>query len=131
MNFRFDFQEKLDLTKFKNRLIYSNIDQKECLFNIFLKTFNINIVFKIDQPYHKIEITIYRLNRNKNDTISNLDVIIPEQNVMLKDIFLFKEIWKPTEFLGQFKSLNINNTVDKVSNIIEILFKIDGLKVFS
>lgn len=152
MIFRYDFGSNLDLSKFKKQFKHylekiTNID-----YHLFFNEYKLIIeIKKIDESMldqinqlsqsekfckplpnnlHMTSISIYDLTRDQDGEIIKSDFIIPLNDIRFKELKQIVEIFPFDHYKGFFNSFCFENTTDKISKIINILLKINKLKLF-
>ena len=128
MNFRYDFGEKLDLTKFvKQAVFYISLYPTE--YTIFTKDYK--LVFKtfIEEGVIFTKIHIFDIHRNTDNTISGYKSVFSDDSRLES----FKEItslFLINRYEAFFTSTSSKEVVDKLSLIIKVIHKINNLKAF-
>jgi hypothetical protein len=133
MIFRYDFDKQFDLSKFRNQTLHyiSTIDNIE--YDIFVRDFQVIFNIKHDSlPFHNFNIKIFSLKRNnKNEIIQKIKLFpLAEDSILnnckdIIDLYIDQYCCEANIVSNDFKY-----TVNKMCNIIKILYKINKLKIF-
>lgn len=126
---RFDFENKLDLDKFKKIIKYRLKSGSDGKFDIHLKEYKISLYFfdfAMGSEYCHVGIKLFDLI-NKNE-LENMILIEPEFDDRFNKIKDFMDIFVNGQNETKFTDLDSNlNTVCK---LITILHKFNNLKIF-
>jgi hypothetical protein len=133
MRYRYDFVgDKLDLPKFQKQAAYYIGHMREVNYEIFLK--NYKLLVEIATPDnctgHIVTLSMHDLKRDSDGDISSEKVIIPLIDTRFKESKIIKEFFVIDNYKAHFESNNVSLTVDKISQLIKLLFKINSLKAF-
>lgn len=134
MYLRYDFGEKLDLSKFKKQASYYSKNLDRVTYQLFLQD------YKITVEMHKLEgclttrsvnIAIYDIERDKDGEVMCVSALFPITDSRFKEIKIIQEIWESNT--GALAYFNIDTSTDIIQNIcdlIKIVHKINKLKAF-
>lgn len=132
MIIRYDFGEKLDLSRFQKQAPRQIGSMRQVTFNFYIKDYLIfaDIVTPDDLNTHQVCIKLYRITRNQDKEITRTDIIIPQQDTQFKNIQNIAGLFAANSHQSFFDSNSVDQTVDCLSTFIKTFYKIDGLKVF-
>jgi hypothetical protein len=132
MEFRYDFYEKLDLTKFKKQGAHYIGSMRELTYNFFLPEFKVvaEIITPDNSSGHLVTVYFFELVRAKDRTIEAEKAVIPLIDTRFKEIKDIQSLFKIDHYKANFDSNNAKDTVDKLCNLVRLVFKINSLKAF-
>lgn len=142
MLFRYDLTQKIDLSKFKKHSAHymskmPDLDIHELIYSFALPVFTLSVeVMSTIAPQESKQITLLKFSiseiyRDSHSEIVSGGTIYPATNNKFKEIQLFQELFTDINSqYGAFCSDNIEMCVDKICEMIELLYKIGKLKIF-
>lgn len=125
--------DKLDLTKFHKQAAYYIGQMSEITYHFFLQNYKIVVeISRVDYSTEHVA-TVYFTNifRDKDGDIEQEDPIYPMKDNRFKenpDVQLIFTM--PDEYRGSVISSSAIWTVEKLSNLLKLLYKIESLKAF-
>lgn len=132
MKFRYDFAEKLDLTRFKKQAPHYISLGRESSFEIYVRDFRINVEIATpdNQNAHQVILGIEEIKRDEDGEIITAKIIYPNSDTRFKEIKDIQKIFNGADYKSYFNSNSSTMTVDNISNVIRIVHKINNLKAF-
>lgn len=132
MEFRYDFGEKLDLTRFKKQAPYYIGQMRELTYNCYLADYK--VVAEISTPdgstTHRVSYYFMELTRNPDGTIQDQRAVLPRSDTRFREIKVIQSIFPIDGYKAYFDSNSAQNTVDKLCDLITLVHKINHLKAF-
>lgn len=132
MIFRYDFGEKLDLSKFQKQAPYYIGRMRQLTYHIFVKDYK--IVADISTPdnsnIHNVSMTLFEIKRDNDGEIKSVSTIYPYMDLRFKELHDITNIFTLDSHEAHFGSNNVARTVEELSAIIKIIHKINNLKAF-
>lgn len=132
MKFRYDFAEKLDLSRFKKQALhYINVG-RESTFELYVNDFKINVeIATFDgQDAHIASLYFEEIKRDLDGEIISTNIITPMIDLRFKDIENIKHIFDESNYKSHFNYKSTTFLVDHICFIIKLLNKINSLKAF-
>jgi len=132
MKFRYDFGEKLDLSRFvKQAPHYINLG-REIDFELYVHDFkiNLNIATPDRQTAHTVSLFIEEIKRDTDGNIKSSRIVTPLTDTRFQEIQSIQAVFDSTSYKCHFNSNSSAATVDKICKILKLLHKINGLKAF-
>ena len=132
MIFRYDFGEKLDLSKFQKQATHYIGRMRQITYHIFVKDYNvvIDIVTPDDSNIHNVRMTLFEIKRDSENEIKNVITIHPYKDLRFKELNSIMDIFPVDSPEANFGGNKVVGTVEKLCAIIKIIHKINGLKAF-
>lgn len=132
MNFPYYFLENLDLTKFKKHGAFYIGKMREMTYNFFLKNYKLTAEISAVDGYTTHAVTIYfsEIKRDENGTIIKDSIIVPLIDTRFREISFIKEMFPKDNYKAYFESGSTVETVEKISSLVKLMFKINNLKAF-
>jgi hypothetical protein len=130
MLFRYDFGEKIDLSKFKKQVPYFISKSDVTSFDIYFKDYSIKFEIFYDHILYKIITDIYLLNKDIDGKIINHEIIFPLEDYKFMNFKEIKEFFLPTAYRSVKNFSDIKEMVDKIAAIIRIIHCVNNLKTF-
>jgi hypothetical protein len=131
MLFRLNFDEKLDLSKFRQHAIHYIGRMREITYHLSLKNHKILLeIASSNDLDHIITVTFFDLKRDVDGEIIQERVIIPMVDTRFKESNIIKELFPVDNYRGTFESSKVKITVDKICELTKLIHKINYLKVF-
>lgn len=131
MIFRYDFGEKLDLSKFVKQASFYIKKYPDTEYHLFTKDFK--ILFSTEPfsgPNIFVRITVFSIIRDSDGEISNLERIFLIGDSRFESFNLIPTLFNPYMSEATFQSDSIKDIISKVSELIKIIHKINYLKAF-
>lgn len=134
MIFRYDFDKRLELLKFRQQAMHYVSIMPEIEYHIFTPDFQaifgINYYNATKANSHLLNIKLFKLQRDRNKEITSKEQLIPLDDSTLNTFPDIVSSFEDKENEAKIESNDVKSTVDKIINIIRLLYKINGLKVF-
>ena len=132
MLFRYDFAEKLDLSRFKKQASHYISTMREVTYNLFMPDYKmvVEIATPDNSTGHTISLTLYEIEKDKDGDIINERVIIPLIDTRFREISYIKDIFKIDHYKAHFDSNSSTDTVEKICKLLKLIHKINNLKCF-
>lgn len=133
MRYRYNFDsEKLDLPRFKKQAAHYIGKMRELHYEIILKNYKllIEIVTPDNCTGHMVVISMFDIHKDNDGDIVNEKVIVPLIDTRFKESKLIQNIFVIDNYKAHFDSNSVFETVDKISQLIKLIFKINNLKAF-
>jgi hypothetical protein len=133
MIIRYDFGKTLDVSKFKVQAEHY-ISQINPL-TYYLEIGNYELVVDVarieDHSNHMAALEIFSLSKDADGEVLFKNKLNPNSDTLFKEFKIIQEIFdNPNIKTGHFTSSSNKVSVEKIINLINILFKIEKLKVF-
>jgi hypothetical protein len=133
MLFRYDFGEKLDLTKFEIQSKHYIGQIRQLQYHLVLPHYK--LIIDIDTPddttSHIVTSKITALKRDKDGEIESEIHITPANDVRFQDFKIIKTVWNnPFNVDGGWYSNSAAFTTDRIISILKIVHKINNLRAF-
>jgi hypothetical protein len=132
MLFRYDVGEKLDLAKFKKQAKYHLSNVRDMTYEFYLTNYKLKVdIGRATATSDYIaDISLFDLKRDAQLEITNETVILPNQDYRFSDIEYIQNLYQTNNWRGEFSTYNVDDAIEKIYNIIKLLFKIDNFKCF-
>jgi hypothetical protein len=132
MNFRYDFGEKLDLSKFKKQALFYISTQTEVVYSLIVSNFRINVTITTPENgnVHQVLISADEQTRDSNGGITCSKVLQLANDIRFKNNKYVIELFQLNEYSAVFKSNCVQTTVDMLCDLVKLFHKINSLKVF-
>lgn len=132
MLFRYDFGEKLDLTKFIKQATHYIGTMRELAYDLYLSDYKmrVEVVTPDNSNSHTVTIFFYEIGRDPDGELVGEKIIIPLIDTRFKELRDIKDVFKIDNYKAHFDSNSAQFTVEKICKILKILYKINNLKVF-
>ena len=132
MLYRYDFSEKLDLSRFKKQAPHYISNMREVTYDLFMPDYK--MVVEVATPDgcvgHTVSLSIYDIDRDEDGDIIRERVIVPLIDTRFREIQPIKDIFKIDHYKAHFDSNSSVDTVEKITKLLKLLHKINNLKVF-
>jgi len=132
MNFRFDFGEKLDFSRFKRQAPHYISLAKPLDYHFYLPHYKMSAEIRSSENNsgHVVLIRFWEIFKDKDGEIIDQRMIYPLNDTRFQEIGDIKSLFGPNKHEAEFESFNSVNTVERICFLIKILSKINNLKVF-
>lgn len=132
MKFRYDFAEKLDLTRFRKQAPHYISLGRESTFELYVSDFRINVSVATpdDQNAHTVSLFFEEIKRDPDGEIISARIITPLIDTRFKEIKSIQGLFDGSDYKSHFESNSSALTVDNICNIVRLVHKINNLKVF-
>lgn len=141
MQLRYDFGEKLDLSKFRKQSLYYIKNVGSVQYQLFLPDYKVTveIVKATSEISHKqVALSIYEISRDIAGEIVSVRTLSPMNDTRFKEIKTIQELWEPMplgpglppSMVAEFVSDDPAIIVNRICDLIKIVHKINSLKVF-
>lgn len=132
MEFRYDFGEKLDLTRFRKQAIHYMSSMREITYILYLPNYKViaEITTPDNLPGHLVSIYFSEIIRDSSGTIVSDNAIIPLTDSRFKEIKDIQNLFKIDHYKAYMTSYNSAETVNQICNLLRLVHKINRLKVF-
>ncbi len=134
MHFRYDFNENLDLSKFRkqSKFYISNIhgnDDKRIFYDLYLPSYLINLDIEYTNSEYESTVSFSEIEKDDDNHVIRIRNITPMNDSRFADIVYLQKLFTCNTSYGYFK-YNVDQTVDTACNIIRLLSKVNNLKAF-
>ncbi len=131
MQFRYDFGEKLDLSKFRKQALHyiKSLDNVSYLF--VLPQYKVIAELIRNGGIHTAYLSVYEISRDKQGEISGATLLTPLLDTRFKEIKIIQEIWQhnpTTEGVIEFNAPPV--IINHICDLVKVVHKIFHLKVF-
>jgi len=132
MLYRYDFGEKLDLSRFKKQAPHYINSMREVTYDLFMPDYKMSVEISTpdNSTGHIVSLSLYDLDRDDDGDIIRERVIIPLIDTRFREIQPIKDIFKIDHYKAHFDSNSSVDTVEKIAKLLKLLHKINNLKVF-
>lgn len=133
MFLRYDFGEKLDLSKFRKQCKYYIDQNYEMRYWMIFPRYKMVVditKFKESLAVHQVDLAIYDIVKKDDGTVIGEASIAPASDDRFKSFESVRQIFMPNLNKTSFGCNNSDVIADKICSIIKIVHKIDGLKAF-
>ncbi len=132
MLYRYDFNEKLDLSRFRKQAAFYIGKMRELAYDLYLPNYKMRVeIARIDDSSSHIStIYFYQLERDGDGELVNERIVIPLTDMRFKDLTIVKELFTTDNYKAHYQSSSVESTVDKICAILKIIHKINNLKAF-
>ena len=132
MLFRYDFGEKLDLTKFKKQAIHYIGTMRELTYDLVLPNYKLCVEITTPDNVNSHSVLLYfsDIFRDIDKEIIRENIIEPMTDTRFKEMKSIQELFEIDNFKAYFVSHSTSETVEKLSKLIKLLSKLNNLKVF-
>lgn len=133
MQIRYDFGEKLDVTKFVKQAKHYIAQMPSIQYYFVLPHYK--MVVQIDRQEnvtsHLITVTFSKIWRDQDGEINSSELIYPAQDIRFKDLKIIQELWlSSADYSAKWSSNSVAHTVDKMVLLLKLIHKINNLQVF-
>jgi hypothetical protein len=132
MLFRYDFGEKLDLSRFKKQAPHYISNMREVTYNLFMPDYKmvVEVATPDNSTGHIVSLSLFEIKRDGEGEITEEKVIVPLIDTRFREIQSIKDIFKIDHYKAHFDSNNAIDTVEKICKLLKLIHKINNLKVF-
>lgn len=132
MIIRYDFGEKLDLTRFQKQAIRQIGTMQRLIYHIFVKDYKlvIDIATPDDVTSHEVSISIFEIKRDAEGEITQAWQINPYIDTRFQDISSVMDLFEQDSMIAHYESNNVSKTIQDICLLIKLIHKINNLKVF-
>lgn len=132
MLFRYDFGEKLDLTKFHKQAMHYIGTMRELTYELVLPDYKIHVeIVTLDNSNcHAVSLQFSDIFRDSDKEITGDKIVIPLIDTRFKESKIIQELFTIDNYKAYFDSNSTLDTVDKLSKVIKLVHKINHLKCF-
>lgn len=134
MNFRYDFGQKIDLTKFRKQALHYIKASSENSWEFYISDYRICFTsVRIANESYTFQLEIQELKRDGDGNISDRINVRPMTNTKFMDAQCFHVFFDPNnkyQITSSIDSSDVEFIVDSLITAIKYLFKIEKLKVF-
>ena len=132
MQFRYNFGEKLDVSRFKKSAPHYISLAKPVEYDLYLPNYKIRV--EVDTPAgttgHNVLLNFSEIVRDDGGEIIQEHIISPAHDSRFKEFREIKSIFTVNDYKASFTSHSSVETVERICSILKILSKINNLKVF-
>lgn len=124
MYFRYDFDQKLDLSKFRKSAEFYLSTQPSIKYDFYLSDFRIGAyIQQLANHQHKLELII------EEKLSINYKLLIPSQDDRFKEIKLFQKF--PIDFYQLEEASNsVKQTINTICDFVIFIHKINNIRIF-
>lgn len=135
MEFRYDFGQKLDLSKFLKQGPYYIGLMREVTYSLYVADFimRVEIARPANHNAHMVTIYFYEIKRDEDGEIISSEMIIPYHDLRFEGLLDIQEkqgLWSIDQYKAHFDSNSAVQTVEKICKILKFIHKINNLKAF-
>lgn len=132
MQFRYNFGEKLDVSRFKKQAPHYISLAKPVEYDLYLPHYRLRVEVNTpeDSNGHDVLLSFSEITRDGDGEIIREHIISPANDSRFKEFREIKNIFTVSDYKAAFNSNSSVDTVDKICSIIKILSKINNLTVF-
>jgi hypothetical protein len=134
MLFRYDFDNKLDLSRFKKQSLHYIGCMPEVTYQLVVFDYNLTSHIKKIKSEQGINylstIQLFDLKRDSENEISESKVILPMNDPRFQEMKDFIEIFSMDKATGEYISETPEHIVNKLSQFIKMLNKLNMMKAF-
>lgn len=133
MQIRYDFGEKLDITKFTKQAKHYIAQMPNLEYHFVLPHYKmLSQIDAVDNSTaHLVNIRIFEIKRDKDGEIISQNIIRPYSDTRFKEIKIIQELYKNIyDDKVYWTSNSVAYTVDKIISLLKIIHKINNLQVF-
>jgi hypothetical protein len=132
MQIRIDINEKLDLSKFRKQATYYLGQMRELSYHFYLPNYRVMVdsVSTDDTTAHLVTLWIEEIKRDADYEILTGKAVIPIIDIRFKESKIIQELFPNDHYKSSFQSNDVAKTVDKICQLVKLVFKINSLKVF-
>lgn len=132
MIIRYDFGEKLDLSKFQKQALRHIASMRQLTYHFFVKDYKLvaDISTPDDRTSHEVRLTLFSIHRDNDGEIKSGYAVVPGNDLRFKELSSFNDLFPIDQHEAIFESNNVDKTVKELSDIIKIVHKINSLKAF-
>lgn len=135
MEFRYDFGEKLDLTRFRKQARHYIGRMREIVYNCYLADYKVvaeiaTLDDRASTSRHRVTAYFMEVIRNPDGTIQDQKAILPLTDTRFREIKIIQDIFPADGYKTFFDSNDPQEIVDKLCNLISLVHKINHLKAF-
>lgn len=132
MIIRYDLGDKLDLSRFKKRAPREIATMHRIIYEFYVQGYRISIDIGTpdDSTAHLVELAIMEIKRDGSKEIQSYIAIQPNEDLRFREIPDVAKYFEPFSQTGHFRSSSVEDTVNILSKIIKVVYKINNLKAF-
>jgi hypothetical protein len=124
--------DKLDLSRFIKRAPREIGQMRRMVYDFYVQGYKIS--FDIGTPdditVHLVRFNIMEIKRDDAGEIQSYISLYPNEDLRFKEIPDIAKYFDPLGNAGHFESASVDNTVDILSKIVKVVYKINNLKAF-
>jgi len=132
MKLRYDFGEKLDLSKFKKQAPHYIAQMRELNLEFYIADFRFSSEISTPdrQTAHLVSLSLEDIEKDEFGNLISSKTIYPLQDTRFKEISDIQVLFQNNTYKSHFQSHSVDDTVNRLCLIIKLLHKINNLKVF-
>jgi len=132
MLIRYDFGDKLDLSRFEKQVPQYIGTMREITYHIVLPHYmvNVEIVGVDDSPSHMSTIWLSEVWRDEDGEIKDTKIIVPYLDSRFKEIDFIKDKFQIDNYKAYIYSNSVQATTNMLCRIVKLVHKINGLTAF-
>jgi hypothetical protein len=134
MQFRYDFDKKLDLSRFKKQAEHYIGKMNEITYNFYIENYKLNITIAkvVENSNHSVGLAFYSIDRDADREVIRESAIFPLRNDLFSNITFIKNLFKDeSSYSAYFISSSVVDTINKICDLLNLLFKINKLLAFA
>lgn len=132
MQIRIEISEKLDLSKFRKQAAHYLGQMRELSYHFYLPDYRVIVesVSPDDNTAHLVTLWIEEIKRSADYEITTCKTVVPAIDVRFKESKIIQELFPNDHYKSSFQSNNTSDTVNKICQVVKLVFKINNLKAF-
>jgi hypothetical protein len=132
MQIRIDIKEKLDLSKFRKQATHYLGQMRELSYHFYLPNYRVLVesVSLDDTTAHLVTLWIEEIKRDTDYEILTGKAVIPIIDTRFKESKIIQELFPNDHYKSSFQSNNTSDTVNKICQVVKLVYKINNLKAF-
>jgi len=133
MQFRYDFVgDKLDLSRYTKQAVAYIGAMREVDYSIYFKHYKmrVEIARLANSSEHAVTVYFFEITRDDAGEITGEKVIIPLIDTRFRESNIIKDLWKIDHYKAHFDSSSSAITVERINQVIKLIYKIENLKAF-
>lgn len=134
MNFRYDFANKLDLSKFRKQAIHYSSTQLVNCWEFYLPLHKVEFSTELLQRnFFEFKVKIFKLTKDELGDVIQIDKIYPNSDSLFEEsecFHIYFNVKSKYADEGELLTGDVEYAVDSFINILKYLSKINRLKAF-
>lgn len=132
MLFRYDFGQKLDLSRFEKQAPHYIGTMQELTYHLVVGAYQITAEIATPDGSNSHHVTLWfsEITRDQDGEIINTKIIIPLSDDRFQELSLIKELFNIDNYKAFITSNDAKSTSETLCRLVKLLHKINGLLVF-
>lgn len=132
MLYRYDIDDKLDLSKFKKQAPVYIGKMRELTYEFFLKDYKMVAEIATPDGYsaHTVSLYFFDIKKDKDGDVVSEKVVIPLIDTRFKEMQFIKDLFTIDNYKAYFDSNSVEKTTNTLSMLLRLIHKINNLKAF-